>query len=403
MRAPFRQPTPRRRGADWLDQPRAMLHGRGTAATGCCEQVNHNYLLQRLPPPHARAPLGRAVLALACILLLGTGPAAARDLTVALHDMLAPGALRDAIVRPFAQFADTAVDIQPWEGGVAALRSRLEAQPGWDMLSLTGAEALAGCEAGLLEKLDWAALGGRERLLPGGAGECALGLGLRALVLAWDRDKLAGTAAAAGPGWAEFGDVVKLPGRRGLRKQPRGTLEVALMADGVPPAEVYRQLRSEAGVERAFRKLEQLRPYIVWWQDEVEAARLLASGEVLMTSAPSSGIAEAIRQDGRGFALQWAGAVTSVAALAIVRGSPNAAAAMRLLAFAAEARHQARLATLSALGPFVRGALDGMAADAQALLPTAPGALPATLAGDEPFWRDNLAKLSQRFDAWLPR
>jgi len=365
--------------------------------------VIHNHRPQRLPPPPARTILRRVAAALACVLLFASDPAAARDLTVALHDMLAPGALRDAIIRPFAQSADTAVDIQPWEGGVAALRTRLEAQPGWDVLSLTGAEALAGCEAGLLEKLDWAALGGRDRLLPGGAGECALGLGLRALVLAWDRDKLAGAAAGAGPGWAEFGDVVKLPGRRGLRKQPRGTLEVALMADGVPPAEVYRQLRTEAGVERAFRKLEQLRPYVVWWQDEVEAARLLTSGEVLMTSAPSTGIAEAIRQDGRGFALQWAGALTSVAGLAIVRGTPNGAAATRLLAYAADPRHQARLAPLSALGPLARGALDGMAPEVLALLPTAPPALAASLPSDEAFWRDNLAKLSQRFDAWLPR
>lgn len=341
-------------------------------------------------------------LVLALAALLPSPPASARDLTVALHDMLAPGALRDSVIRPFADTAAIAVDVQPWEGGIAALRTRLEAQPGWDVISLTGAELLAGCEAGLLEKLDWAALGGRERMLPGGASECGLGLALRALVLAWDRDKLQGNPAGATPGWAEFGDVVKLPGHRGLRKQPRGTLEVALMADGVPPAEVYRQLRSEAGIDRAFRKLEQLRPYIVWWQDEVEAARLLASGEVLMTTAPSTGIAEAIRQDGRGFTMQWTGAITSVVAMAIVRGGPNQANAIRLLAHAAAPRTQAGLAA-AALGPLARGALDGMAPEVQALLPTSPAALAASLPADEAFWRDNRAKLAQRFDAWLPR
>ena len=373
-----------------------MLHGRRTGHDGHETQVIRHDTPQNLPFPRAR---WRVALMLVLAALL-PAPAAAHDLAVALHDRLAPGALRDSVIRPFADIAATAVDVQPWEGGITALRTRLEAQPGWDVISLTGAELLAGCEAGLLEKLDWTALGGRERLLPGGASECGLGLGLRALVLAWDRDKL---PAGATPGWAEFGDVVKLPGRRGLRKQPRGTLEVALMADGVPPGEVYRQLRSEAGIERAFRKLEQLRPYIIWWQDEVEAARLLAFGEVLMTTAPSTAIAEAIRQDGRGFTMQWTGALTSVVAMAIVRGAPNQANAIRLLAHAADPRTQAALAAVTAFGPLARGALDGMAPLAKALLPTSPAALAAVLPADEAFWRDNLARLAQRFDAWLPR
>jgi putative spermidine/putrescine transport system substrate-binding protein len=326
------------------------------------------------------------------------GPAAARDLAVALHDALAPAALRDAVVRPFAEAAGLAVDVQAWEGGSAALRARLEGGAGWDVLSLTGAEMLAGCEAGLLERLDWAALGGRERMLPGGAAECGLGVAVRGLVLAWDRDKMQGM-----PGWAEFGDVVKHPGRRGLRKQARGTLEIALMADGVAPGEVYRTLRSEAGVERAFRRLEQLRPYIVWWQDDVEAARLLASDEVLMTSAPSAGIAEAVRELGRPFAVQWNGSLTSVVALSVVKGSPNLPNAMRLLAHAADPRVQAGLAARAQMGPMVRGALEGMAPEALVLLATSPAALGGALAADEAFWRDHLPRLSQRFDAWLPR
>ena len=387
-----------------------MLHGRQTRGTGYFQQVIRDGKLLRQPSSCARKTPRRALLALALatVLVLGQlpgpalgqlpGPATTRGLTVALHDALAPAALREAIIRPFAEATAIATDTQSWQGGPATLRTRLEAQPGWDVLTLTGAELLAGCEAGLLEKLDWPPLGGRERLLQGGASECGLGFGLRALVLAWDRDKLQGS-----PGWAEFGDVVKLPGRRGLRRQPRGTLEVALMADGVPPGEVYRLLRTEPGVERAFRRLEQLRPYIVWWQDEIEAARLLATGEVLMTTAPAAAIAEAIRTDGRAFALQWSGALTGVAALAIVRGTPNPAAAARLLAFAAEPRHQAALATLSALGPLARGALEAMTPEAIALLSSAPAAQAASLPADEAFWRDNVAKLTQRFDAWLPR
>jgi putative spermidine/putrescine transport system substrate-binding protein len=156
-------------------------------------------------------------------------------------------------------------------------------------------------------------------------------------------------------------------------------------------------------VDRAFRKLEQLRPYIMWWQDEVEAVRLLATGDVLMTSAPSSAVAEANRQEGRTFALQWQGGLTTVAALAIARGAPNPAEAMRLLVIAADPRVQAGLPALAPLGPLAKGALEGMPAAEVGLLPTGPVALGGAIAMDEAFWRDHQAKLSQRFDVWLPR
>jgi len=391
---------------DWLDRPGALLHGRGTGAIGRDKQVMRNSRLQMLPMGWRRASIRWRLLPVVVVLSLGFGgAAAARDLTVALNDMLAPTALREAFIRPFVDATGITVDVQSWDslpavGGVADgdLRRRLEAQAPWDVVSAGGAAVHGACEAGLLEKLDWAALGGRERMLEGGASECGLGLGLRGTILTWDRDKLQGI-----PGWVEFGDVVKLPGRRGLRKGPRGTLEIALMADGVPPGDVYRLLRTDAGVDRAFRRLDQLRPYIVWWQDEVEAVRLLASGEVLMTSAPHVAVAEANRLDGRNFALQWAGGVTTVVAFAVVKGAANAEAAGRLLRFAADGKVQARLPAFVPYGPLARGALEGVAPEVLLALPTSPVALPAVLRSDEAFWHENLAKLARRFDAWLPR
>ena len=106
-------------------------------------------------------------------------------------------------------------------------------------------------------------------------------------MLAWDRDKFLRT-----PTWADFWDVAKYPGKRGLRNGVRGNLEIALMADGVAPGDVYKVLATSDGVDRAFRKLDQLKPYIVWWQTDAEAARILGSGDVLMTSAPCAAIVQ---------------------------------------------------------------------------------------------------------------
>ena len=74
------------------------------------------------------------------------------------------------------------------------------------------------------------------------------------------------------PGWADFWDVAKYPGKRGLRRSAETNLEFALLADGVAPGDVYKTLRTSEGVDRAFRKLDQLKPYIVWWQIERRGA-----------------------------------------------------------------------------------------------------------------------------------
>ena len=71
-----------------------------------------------------------------------------------------------------------------------------------------------------------------------------------------DRNKLARAPAS----WADFWDVKKFPGKRALRKGPKYTLEFALMADGVAPKDVYKVLAGKDGQDRAFKKLDELKP-----------------------------------------------------------------------------------------------------------------------------------------------
>src|SRR5580700_1787510 len=98
-------------------------------------------------------------------------------------------------------------------------------------------------------------------------------------VLAYSQTKY--PAGAAPDSWADFWDVKKFPGRRALRNHPLATLEAALMADGVAPDELY-----PLDVDRAFKKLEQIKPYItVWWTSGAQSAQLLNDGEVDMVMA----------------------------------------------------------------------------------------------------------------------
>jgi putative spermidine/putrescine transport system substrate-binding protein len=331
----------------------------------------------------------RAILAVGLCALVGSS-AWARDLTVALRSGGPVQALRQVYVAPFAA-TGTKVDVLSRPAGLEALSAGAAA---WDVVQVSGATLLAACQAGNLEKLDWPAVGGRDRMLAQGATDCGLGAYADATVLAWDRGKFQGA-----PTWADFWDIAKVPGKRGLRHSPRGTLEVALLADGVAPADVYRTLATKDGVERAFRRLDQLSPYIVWWTPgDHDALHMLASGEVLMTSAPSSAVVLANRTGGHAFGVQWTGGLVQADYWAIVKGSANLADAQRFLAFAGEAKVQVGLPAAGALGGLAKGANAGLPPDVLALSPTANA---GTLFIDEAFWRDNGDKLAQRFDAWL--
>ena len=44
-----------------------------------------------------------------------------------------------------------------------------------------------------------------------------------------------------------------------MKKEPRYNLEMALMADGVPAEDVYKVLATKEGVDRAFKKLDNIK------------------------------------------------------------------------------------------------------------------------------------------------
>jgi putative spermidine/putrescine transport system substrate-binding protein len=320
----------------------------------------------------------------------------ARDLVVAIREEAAGTMVRDALgeiaFKPFSAANAAPLSVVAWNGGLDAVKAHAAE---WDVVSSSAAEIQAGCDQNLFEKLDWNALGGRDRYVQG-AGDCSAGAFATATVLTWDREKF-----PTAPTWSDFWDVAKYPGKRGLRRSVQGSLEIALMADGVAAADVYRTLRGSDGVARAFRKLDQLKPYLVFWSTPTEAVRILGSGDVLMTSAPNPAVVAANRDDHTNFAVQWAGNLTTIESWAIVKGSANIATATKLLAYLGDPKLEQRFPVAAGIGGLARGANDGLPPDQAALSPSLQANLDKAVIVDPAFWRDNRDKLSQQFDAWL--
>ena len=337
--------------------------------------------------------LARAVLT--AMTVLAAWPAPTHALTIVARGESAQSAIGEAFARPFGAATDIPLRLESWDGGLEALRAKI-VEPGWDLVQIDPDELVVGCAEGLFEKLDWSAIGGKEHYQSMGVSDCGAGAMIANTVLAWDRDKY-----SAVPTWADFWDVAKIPGKRGLAKTVRGALEFALLADGVAQGDVYKTLATNDGADRAFRKLDQLKPYIVWWQTPSEAAKILGSGDVLMTSMAGAAVARANAQEHRNFGLQFNGSLYEPRYWAVPKGAANMRDALQFLYITGAPSVAVRLPRVSGEIGLAKGVHELLTPEQQALSPGFPANASVALRVDSGFWHDNLAKLRTRFEAWL--
>ena len=309
---------------------------------------------------------------------------------------IAPGPFKDAVRRtllqPYAKATATELGDPAWDGSINALGA-LQTGHLADIVLLDGHALAVACQAQTVERIDWSAVG-RERFLPMAASDCGAGAYLSATVLAWDTEKFSGV-----PSWGDFWDIAKYPGRRGLRRMARGNLEIALLADGVSAGDVYRTLRSSDGVDRAFRKLDQLKPYIIWWDQASQPAQLLASAKVLLTSAPAAALPNGPKAH---VGVQWSGSLNEAESWARPANAAHAVGAQAAILVASDPARQVELSRATGLGPAIRGAVPLLPHDARPQNPSLPANLQAGVGIDESFWLDS-DKLEARFTAWLAK
>lgn len=340
--------------------------------------------------------LGRAALAASFAVVLA-GSASARDLSVVSWGGTYQDAQRKVYFEPFKAETGTPLIEDSWDGGIGTLRAKVEggAVP-WDVVQVEAEELSIGCDEGLLMPIDWDALGGRDAFLPGAVNDCGVGSIIWSTVLAYDGEKF----DQGGPkSWADFWNVEQFPGKRALRKGPKYTLEFALMADGVAPKDVYGVLATKEGVDRAFAKLDEIKPHLIWWEAGAQPPQLLASGEVAMTSV-YNGRLDAPRREGKDFRIVWPGSIYAVDSWVILNGSPNVDAGEKLIAFMSEPKRQARLPEYISYGVTSKAAMQSIPPDLLENLPSAPQNLEVSVPLNVRFWTDRVDELNKRFNAW---
>ncbi len=314
----------------------------------------------------------------------------------------------------FVEETGIQIKLDEYNGGLAQVRAQAETgNVSWDVVDMEAGDALLGCDEGLLETVDY------EALLPAPDGtpasedfldvfdvECGAKNIVYSTVYAYNDTLFPEMKPAT---MADFFDLGKFPGRRGMRRAPNANLEFALVADGIPAGQVYEVLSTEAGIARAFSKLDTIKDRVVWWEAGAQPPQMLADGEVVMSTAFNGRIFNAWALENQPLTIVWDGQVLAFGYLVIVAGTPRLELARQFVAFGTSTVSLANMTKYISYGPLRRSSLalvdkyEATGIDIEPHLPNAPQNMTNAVLEDPEWWADNQDEMNERFAAWLTR
>ena len=208
----------------------------------------------------------------------------------------------------------------------------------------------------------------------------------------------------------DFFDVKKFPGKRGIHTWANALIEMALMADGVAAADVYKVMDTAGGIDRAFSKLDTIKDHAVFWSSGSKPLELVSSGEVSMALAYNGRIGAAVLSEGAKFVTNWDGQVLEEEWLVMLKGTKKKKEAREFMVHASAPAQQAGQAKWINYGPMRKSALAIIQAgepwfntgvNIMEHMPNAGEAMNNAVFADPEWWADNGDSISERFKAWM--
>jgi putative spermidine/putrescine transport system substrate-binding protein len=302
-----------------------------------------------------------------------------------------------AQILPFGIARRVDARIAQWEGRLDDLRQWVKSgQYGGDVVDMELPVAVAACRTGLLEPIDPVSLppgddgvAAAKDFLPDAIGRCYVASALYARMLVCAQPCGGRTLAEIFAGAAEGGI--------GLQKTAKVNLEMALLADGVAPKDVYPLLETDAGVARAFARLDAIKAHIIWSAD---AVALLRRGQIRFATA----LTAPVQADGIAGLSLSPYQFTEADVLGVPKGDPKAKMAMDYIRFATGSAPLAGMVKFAPYMPPRRSALKLVAALPQS--PTRDFVLAQKamtenfFAIDDGWWAAHGEALEARFRAW---
>lgn len=297
---------------------------------------------------------------------------------------------KKAFCEPFTQEHGTAINSVAWNADYGKLKTMVESgNVPWDVVEVTAAQYSRGHKENLYLSLTELPQGEflPQTIMPDAVGNVYWGT-----VLAYKRSSYATRQPSS---WADFWNLRDFPGPRALYDDPRGTLEFALLADGVQRDQLY-----PLDVDRAFRKLDEIKPQVrVWWSDGSQPVQLLLNGTVTM-SAAWNGRIFASEQARSELGYSFDGAALELDYWVIPRGSRNQELASKFIAFASRAENLGRQAELIGYGPVNRAAISQIPETVRKQLPTYDDNWKVSFVVNADWWSANEERVKARWLNW---
>lgn len=266
----------------------------------------------------------------------------------------------------------------------------------WDVISPNMGEVPLAVKAGILEKLP-PDIVDRKDFLPGSVNDYCVGSTAFSTVIGYSTAKF----GKAGPAnMADFWNVKKFPGRRGMFRNPRGNVEAAILALGYPQSQVYEVLSTPNGRKMALDKLAQLKPHVVWWESGAQATQLVKDGEVSMIYGWAGRILAAI-DDGAPFKVIYKDGLLDNDCYAIVKGAPHRANAIKFIKEISKTKYARDLPKFGNYGSPNLKAYAGYDRATLSRLALSPENAAQQYRANVDFWGTNGTTLSEGFDYML--
>lgn len=336
--------------------------------------------------------LGASSLAL---MGLNAGKAAAEDVTIVVNG--SGGSLAEAIKRLFEDPFTAATGIKVRSTAPVSLpKLKAMVESGnveWDLTELNGDDVARASASGWLEPIDYSIIDPENKLPAVAKLPDAIVRASYSTVFGYRVDRFHDRAPKT---WADFWDVKTFPGARSLENSPKGNLEFALLAAGVPLDKIY-----PLDIDKAFAKLDELKEHIpVWWENGAQHVQLLVDGEVNMTSCWNGRITP-LKKEGKPVEISWNGGALMLSYLAIPKGAKHAPEAQRFLKYRLDPKAAAEFVEIVPYPGFVPGMMELLDAEFVATLPTAPENAALQFRFDSDWWGKNLEAVQKRWNDWL--
>lgn len=323
----------------------------------------------------------RTILLSASATAVLAGAAAAEEITFVSQGGAYQEAQTKAILEPVAELLGITINQDSAPDAWPVIRTQTATgKPIWDVIDTPTKDCIRGGEQGMIEKLDFSQIPNAADLPDAWKSDYSVAYEFYSSVLAYNPEKF---GDAPPQSWADFWDVEKFPGTRALRNHPLATLEAALLADGVPADQLY-----PLDVDRAFAKLEEIKPHItVWWTSGAQSAQLLADGEADMVMA-WNGRVTAVAAEGVPVSYTFNEGFLQYTSLCILKGAPNLETAVKFVNAALTPEIQANFPAYIDYGPANPKAYDTgkISPERAAEMPSSPANAAVQVLVDDTWW-----------------